>query len=195
MPNRMVLSKRRYTFDEWAESPGNTTLAELVDGIPVERVSTSGDHGEVVGDLWDWLRRAQRAGHGRAYAGPTGVLLDPDRARENVREPDLFFFGPGRPTVRGRKGIEGVPDLVIEVLSPGNYQDELPGGSIWQSYERFGVPSYWIVDFEARTVAQHAHRDGRFVEVARLRSGDVLTSPLFPTITLPAADLFRAVDL
>jgi len=38
----MVLTKRRYTFDEWVDSPANTTLSELVDGIPVARLR-SGD--------------------------------------------------------------------------------------------------------------------------------------------------------
>ena len=92
----MVQTQRRYTADEWLDSPQNTTLAELVDGITVERMSTSGDHDEVANVLWRWLDQAHLAGYGRMYAGPTGVLLDPDGARNNVREPDFYFFRQGR---------------------------------------------------------------------------------------------------
>jgi hypothetical protein len=43
-----VLTRRRYTFDEWIASPPNTPLAELVEGIPVERMATSSNHGWIV---------------------------------------------------------------------------------------------------------------------------------------------------
>lgn len=190
----MVQTQRRYTIDEWFSSPQNTALTELVDGIPVERMSTSGDHGEVAGVLWDWLRLAQHSGYGRTYAGPVGIILDPDGARNNVREPDFCFFRRGRVTKRASKGVEGVPDFVVEILSPGNWDDDLPGGSVWNSYERFGVPSYWIIDPAARTVTQYEHRQGRFVELARLHTGDVLSCPLFPDLQLPVVNLFTDLD-
>jgi Uma2 family endonuclease len=190
----MVVAQRHYTVDEWLNSPQNTALSELVDGIPIERMTTSGDHGEVAGVLWDWLRTAQRAGLGQAYAGPTGVLLDPDGARNNVREPDLCSYRQGR-DIPGRlsKGIEGVPDFVIEILSPGNEDEDLPGGSVWNSYERFGVPRYWIVDLNLHTVTQYEPQQGHFIERARLHAGDALICPLFPDLPLSVADLFAEI--
>jgi Uma2 family endonuclease len=190
----MVQTQRRYTADEWLDSPQNTTLAELVDGITVERMTTSGDHGEVANVLWRWLDQARLAGYGRMYAGPTGVLLDPDGARNNVREPDFYFFRQGRNPRRVSKGIEGVPDFVIEILSPGNEENDLPGGSVWNSYERFGVPRYWVIDLQLRTVTQYEHQQDRFVERACLRSGDTLICPLFPDLPLPVADVFAELD-
>jgi hypothetical protein len=53
----VAITTLRYTFDDWIHSPENTPLAELVDGIPVERMATTFDHGQIVGELWDWLRR------------------------------------------------------------------------------------------------------------------------------------------
>jgi len=193
VPDSMVLTRQRYTFEEWIDSPENTPRCELVDGVPVERMSTSSDHGQIVGELSDWLRRAQRAGFGRAAIGPVAVVLDADGARRNVREPDACFLRQERAYLDTGRAIEGVPDLVIEVLSSGNREDDLPGGEKWRDYERFGVPVYWIVDPEARNVAQYERRDGRLVETARLVSGGVLISSLFPTITLPVDDLFANV--
>jgi len=192
--DRMVLTRRRYTIDEFMDLPENTARTELIDGIPVERMPAGGDHGEVVKVVERWLDRAELAGYGRRYSGPTGAVLDPDGARQNVREPDVYFYRQGRRIRRTSKGMEGVPDLVIEILSPGNRADDLPGGSVWRSYERFAVPDYWIVDYEARMVIQHRHDGSRFEEVARLRSGDVLRYSLFPTLPLPVDDLFRELD-
>ena len=50
-----VLTDRRYTYDEWVGSPLNTPRCELVDGIPVERMPTSGEHAVVVQALWRYL--------------------------------------------------------------------------------------------------------------------------------------------
>lgn len=187
----MVTTARRYTFDEWVDSPENTARAELVEGIPVERMTTTFDHGQIVGELWDWLRRAQRAGFGWVSAEPVGVVLDASGARRNVREPDLCFVRQERAHIITGKAVEGVPDLVIEVLSPSTRDDDLPGGDKWRDYERFGVPNYWIVDPEDRTVAQYTHTGVGYGAPQTLRPGDDLRSALFPGIAMPVAGVFQ----
>jgi Uma2 family endonuclease len=189
----MVLTRRRYRFDEWLDSPENTVLGELAEGIPVERMSTSRDHGRVVAELFDWLRRAERAGFGEVALGPVAVVLDASGSRRNVREPDLCFVQERRRQIITDKAIEGVPDLIIEVLSPRNRIDQLPGGDIWRDYERFGVPSYWIIDPKWRTVSQYTHGGDRYGTPVVLRPGGTLASVLCPGLTLPVADIFASL--
>ncbi len=189
----MVLTKRRYTYDDWLDSPDNHPLAELVNGEPVERMSTTPDHDSVVDELRSWLRRAQQAGHGRAFGGPTAVLLDATGARKNAREPDVCFVRRERLHIVTSRTIEGIPDLAIEVLSSGNRLDDLPGGPIWDDYERFAVPAYWIGDIDTRIVAQYAWREGRYEQPVLLGQGDTLRSQLFPGIELSVRDLFAYV--
>ena len=190
----MAVTAQRFTFDEWVDSPFNTARGELVDGIPVERMTTSGHHGLVVKRLERWLDQAEAAGYGQRFSGPTGVLLDATSTRANVREPDVYFFRQDQPILLPSKGIEGLPDLVIEVLSPGNRSDDLTGGSVWETYERFAVPAYWIVDIDARTVTQYVHRNGRFREVAVRYPGEGLQSSLFPGAILSVDSLFQGLD-
>jgi hypothetical protein len=38
----MAPTARRYTVDEWLDSSENSMLAELVEGVPVERISRWG---------------------------------------------------------------------------------------------------------------------------------------------------------
>lgn len=189
----MVLTRRRYRFDEWLDSPENTVLSELAEGIPVERMATSRDHGRVVAELFDWLRRAERAGFGEVALGPVAVVLDASGARRNVREPDLSFVREQRRQIITDKAIEGVPDLVIEILSPRNRIDQLPGGDIWRDYERFGVPAYWIIDPKIRTVSQYTHGGDHYEAPVVLRPGATLASALCPGLTLPVADIFASL--
>lgn len=187
----MAITTLRYTFDEWLDSPENRPLAELVEGLPVERMATTFDHGQIVGELWDWLRRAQRAGFGWVSADPVGVLLDAGGARRNVREPDLCFVRKERAHIITGKAVEGVPDLVIEVLSPTTRDDDLPNGEKWRDYERFGVPRYWIVDPGERTVAQYTHTGSTYGEPLILGESNQLHSELFSGITLSVGALFQ----
>lgn len=185
-----MLTKRRYTYDEWLTTPRNAARTELVDGDPVQRVATTPDHDAVVDEFRAWLREAQRAGYGRVLGGPASTLLDAASTRQNAREPDVFFVRQERRAIITSRSVEGVPDLVIEVLSPGNRADDLPGGAAWKDYERYGVPAYWIVDIETRRVAQYEWRDGRYGPPMLLTVQDTLQSPIFPGITLPVAQLF-----
>jgi Uma2 family endonuclease len=124
------------------------------------------------------------------HAGRVAVVLDTTGARRNVREPDFCFLRQERAHRDTGQAIEGVPDLMIEILSPTNRRDQMPGGDTWGDYERFGVPAYWIVDPTTRTVTQYRHERARLREESRLVPGDVLASPLFPGITQTVAGLF-----
>ena len=51
---------------------------------------------------------------GRVYYAPCDVML----SEENVVQPDIFFISKERKHIIGEKNIKGIPDLVVEILSP-----------------------------------------------------------------------------
>jgi Uma2 family endonuclease len=59
-------------------------------------------------------------------------------------------------------------------------------------HERYGVVEYWVVDPELDEIRVYRRADGRYERVALLSAeqGDVLTSPLFPGLELPLAEVF-----
>ncbi len=127
------------------------------------------------------------------YVAPTGVLLDASVRRENAPEPDILFVSREHLSILAGRYVEGVPDLVVEVLSPATRRRDLPGGAKWRVYERFGIPSYWLADPETRTVACYAWRNGSYGEPILCRHGNILESHLFPGTTLLVDDLFANV--
>ena len=62
----------------------------------------------------------------------------------DVCEPDVVFVALDRSSIITPANIQGVPTLVIEILSEGtrNLDEKIKRSR----YEHFGIPEYWIVD-------------------------------------------------
>ena len=59
-------------------------------------------------------------------------------------------------------------------------------------YAEVGVPEYWIVDVNERTVEVHTRPvDGRYSSVQMLRDGDVLRPTLLPEVSIRVAEIPR----
>ncbi len=133
-----------------------------------------------------FLAQARQAGHGRAYLALTTVVLDD----ATVLQPDLLFIAKGRLHIVTEQNIHGPPDLIIEVLSETTRKRDL--GAKLRLYARFGVPHYWVVDPDERTVRVFTRTDDRYTaQEPPLASGAELTCPLFPGIATPVAELFN----
>jgi Uma2 family endonuclease len=64
-----------------------------------------------------------------------------------------------------QKGFVGVPDIVIEVLSPGTAQKDL--GEKKDVYEKYGVKEYYTVDPESKIVRQFILKGKSFSELPK----------------------------
>lgn len=59
-----------------------------------------------------------------------------------------------------RTYIDGAPDLVVEVLSPGTAKNDK--GYKKDVYERNGVPEYWIVNPADKSIEVYLREDGAY---------------------------------
>jgi Uma2 family endonuclease len=193
----MLATKTRYTFADLLEqSPDDESVYDILGGVLVVWSSPVEPHAAVVAELFYLLMQAQEAGHGRTRTAPRAVAFDyveKGLKSENVTHPDVLFVREERRGIMGYTCVEAAPDLVIEVLSPTTRGDDLPGGRKFAIYERYGVPYYWIVDLEARTIAQYTWRDGRYGDAVVLQPGDALACPPFPGITRDVAQVFAGI--
>ena len=82
-------------------------------------------------------------------------------SKRNIFQPDLIFIANSNLHLIESKGLVGVPDLVIEVLSPGTaHKDE---GEKKDIYEQYGVQEYYIVNPEIKSVQGFVLKDKIFV--------------------------------
>ena len=102
--------------------------------------------------------------------------------------PDLTVILQGNDAVVGERMIEGVPDIVVEILSSDRNRDLVRKRQV---YAEAGIPEYWIVDEQNHTVAPLALGGQEYFERGVLTQDDTLTTPLLPGLEIPLADIFR----
>ncbi len=138
---------RTWTRDDVLALPDDGNRYELVDGELLVSPSPRGLHQRAVVSLFrlvDPYVRANRLG---------AVCLAPadlDLRSGQLVQPDLFVGG----LIDGREPIEWadfkIPILVAEVLSPSTARYDRVTKR--RRYQRSGIPTYWIIDLDARVV-------------------------------------------
>ena len=88
-----------------------------------------------------------------------------------------------------QRGAFGAPDLVVEILSPGNSKKELKYK--FDLYEEAGVLEYWIVNPEDKTFLIYVLRDNQFIGLHPLIEEDQIKSPLFPQLDFVLEEIFN----
>ena len=119
---------------------------------------------------------------GKVVAGGPGYCLESDP--DTVRAPDVAWIAPGRipPGTRGYPNL--APDLVVEVLSPG--QDLSDKARMWLSY---GTREVWVTQ-PAAPVSVTRYRPGQ--PPVTLYEDDILDGgDLLPGFSVPVWRLFR----
>ncbi len=169
----MSLPERKhsgYTLEDWKHWDGRW---ELINGDAYDMTpAPSTEHQMISSNLhaviWNALAEAkQKAGGGdcRIFAAPTDVYLD-----SGVLQPDLLVVcDPAKITPRG---IEGPPDLVVEILSPSTASKDW-SHKRW-AYAAAGVPEYLIVDPDERFGLLLTLEAGRYEETSRADWGGIV---------------------
>ena len=108
-------------------------------------------------------------------------------------EPDLLYLSNARAAeVLTSANVQGVPELVVEIGSPGTRKrDETIKRRL---YDRAGVSEYWVVDPELdviRVYGREAEKRFRRPRELSTEAGDVLSTPLLPGLELPLTRIFR----
>ena len=142
---------------------------ELVDGEVRKMTPASNEHGKIAALVTVSLGQHVLANRlGSVYAAETGFRLasDPD----TVRAPDAAFVSQARLDAVGAVAgyWPGAPDLVVEVVSPGDRSGEVAEKvAAWLAA---GTQMVVVIEPRQRTVAVH-RADG---VIRTLREGDVL---------------------
>ncbi len=130
---------------------GEDVRGELIRGVLCETMAAGQEHGEIAMRLGAALLGfIEPRGLGRVTGSDSGVWLERDP--DTVREPDVAFFSAEKMPLNARITgyAEVVPDLVVEVASPGDSRCEVHDKArMWLSH---GVRLIWVVHPETRTV-------------------------------------------
>jgi Uma2 family endonuclease len=142
-------------------------------------------HQIVVPVLWQHFDRIAEAAGGIVFPAPLDVVL----ADHSVVQPDLLYMSAARLELVGNR-VEGAPDLVVEVLSPGTARFDR--GRKLQLYSLYGIEEYWLVDHERRQIDFLIKEAGSFVTAPAVAGK--YQSARIPEVHLDLTRLWRQVD-
>ena len=141
--------KRRWTYADYCRIPPDRRRHEILDGRHFVNPAPSPRHQTVGGRLFfELMRLVEKPGRGRVFVAPIDVHLGPG----TIVQPDLVVLHRRHEAMIGPTKITGVPDLLIEVLSPSNRRHDTERKR--DRYERAGVREFWLVDPDARCIEQ-----------------------------------------
>ena len=121
---------------------------------------------------------------GRVLYAPISVFLD----EHNAPQPDLLFVATKNLEIIRQKGVMGIPELIIEIVSPGSVvRDRVRKKDI---YEKAGVPEYWIVDPKYFLVEVYEHTSSGYMLFYDTEGEGTVASKIIEGLTIDVQDIF-----
>ena len=183
----MAQSKARATYEDLMKLPDHV-VGEILDGELIVSPRPAARHALAASVLGHHLVGPFQLGSG----GPGGwwILDEPElHLGQDVLVPDLAGWRRERmPKVPDVVAFELAPDWTCEILSPSTTR--IDRGIKTDLYRRYGVPYYWIVDADARTVEAYGLADDRYALLARVSGAGPVSLPPFPDLAFAPASLW-----
>ena len=142
---------------EFEEQELKEFIFELIDGEIVPRNYPTVTHQRILKRLvvkFDVFINEKALGE--ILFAPFGVVLD----NFDDVQPDLIFVAAANQGIIQEGGIFGVPDLLVEIISPSSIKTDR--GKKFKLYERMGVAEYWIVDINNRSIEVYQQQESEY---------------------------------
>jgi Uma2 family endonuclease len=173
---------RQMEFDE-----NDDAYYELINGYIMKKSAPKPQHQNISMNLsYYFLSYIKENKIGKLYAAPIDVFLDDI----NAVQPDLVFIPTKNQNIITDDGIMGVPDLVVEIISPSSLlRDRVDKKNL---YERLNVKEYWIIDPQYQDIEIYAVQNGRYELLSGVTMFEgTLKSNIFEGIEIDLGVLFE----
>lgn len=186
----MVADSIRWTVQDLDAMPsdGGWRRYEIIEG---ELIVTRAPHfrhqragGRIHVELTNW---SDRTGLGEAVEAPGVIFTEADAVI-----PDVVWASNDRI----EKGMDEsghftiAPELMVEVLSAGDANEQRDQETKLALYSRYGVQEYWIVNWRLRSIEVYQRQLAQLQWVVTLLPEDRLTSPVLPGFSCEVATIF-----
>jgi Uma2 family endonuclease len=172
--------KTRMTAAEFFALPETNLPTELLNGELIQMPSPVTLHQRLL------LRTARKLEaiipNGEVFVAPLDVYFD----ELNIPQPDVMWVAEGSRCQILEKRLQGPPDLIVEILSPGTVTNDRK--SKFRLYQQYGVREYWIIDPVESLIEIWQWVNGKFQLVDIYSRDETPDSPLLGRI--PASDIF-----
>lgn len=148
-PGDSLVREQGATYEDYANMPDDGVRYELANGV-LEAMSPapSPKHQVVSHAIQNVLTNTCGLDY-FVFASPIDLILSDNE----VRQPDVVMVRRDNASIITRRGIEGVPDLVVEILSPHSARRDRHNKL--RAYAKYAIPEYWIVDAANQCLDQY----------------------------------------
>jgi Uma2 family endonuclease len=164
---------------------------ELLRGKIRQMAAPGRYHQKVSGRLQHFLSNALWNSPCELYDAPFDVRLKRTRSDKEVTtvvQPDLCVICD--PSKLDDRGCNGAPDLIIEILSPGNSRTEMKDK--FELYQEAGVLEYWIVSpIERNIFVWKLNEQGVYISRQPKVEGDIVTTPIIANLEVNVTEVFE----
>ncbi len=120
------------------------TLCQLINDKLIISPAPTTPHARAQNKIFITLYEfVEQMGKGEVFCTPIDVYIN----NKNVFQPDIFFIAREKLNIIKKRGIFGVPNLIIEILSEDRNYDLKKKKLV---YEQCNVKEYWVVDPETK---------------------------------------------
>ena len=175
----------RVDFEAMPEGP---PYYQLIEGQLIMSPSPFTSHQRIVGRLYSQLfYYVQENQTGEGFVAPLDVFLNDI----NVYQPDIVFVSSARLHQVTEKGIEGAPDLCIEVLSKSTQRfDKITKKKV---FAQVGLKHYWLVDTETGTLTAFDLSTNTDTPSLVVTAPAVFRPEVFPGLEIRLEELFQSL--
>jgi Uma2 family endonuclease len=145
-----------------------------------------------VGEIFRQISNHVHRSSCKVFVAPFDVRLTPIQKADSTKihtvvQPDICVVCD--PAKIDAKGCVGAPDLIVEVLSPGNTDKEM--NEKFEIYQENGVKEYWLVEPNDRIVLVYVlDETGKYIGLKPFTESETLTSKSLGSFQLLVREIF-----
>lgn len=181
-----------YTYSEYLKWRFHEYV-ELIRGKVFPMSAPVSQHQRIVGNLHIEIGSYLKGKHCQLFIAPFdvrfptydsngGLIADTD----TVVQPDLCVICDLEKI--DRRGCNGAPDMIVEVLSPSTAKKDL--NEKFNLYEETGVQEYWVVFPDAKVINVYLLQDGKYVLRDGYEEDAKVPVATLPDLVINLADVF-----
>jgi Uma2 family endonuclease len=185
MQTAIIDKSKNWTVEDYLLLGESSTPCQLINGELNMSPAPSPLHQSIISNLNDIIKSIAKQIGGKVYFSPIDLFIN----NKNVYQPDLLFLPKENLRYITQRGIEGPPDLIIEVISASNVF--IDRNTKKKAYLEFGVKEYWIVDPGNKTLEIYLHDQiNQDVPHLYLVEDGIVTSTILKDLSFDLKEIF-----
>jgi len=180
-----ITDRKKITYADYLKIEDNNRY-EIFNGELLMVPAPSTDHQEISGNIgfliWSFVKQK---GLGKVFNAPVDVVFDDDE----VFQPDIIFIKSENQSIIGKNAIQGVPDLIVEIVSPSStFYDTIEKKDI---YRKYGVKEYWIIFPDEKVIEVLSLEKGEYLEFCKSKKEGIVKSKILEGLEINSKDVFE----